>query len=115
MAIEREYDPDRRPVHPGSILEDYMEEDGWNQTELADILEMSRPNLNNIINGKAGIGPLLASKLAVVFDTSPKFWADLNTKYKIWDTRAQNRAEIEKIESNLKERQADQEEKTVKT
>lgn len=87
MSIDREYDPDRRPAHPGSILEDYMESDGWTQTELAELMEVSRSNLNKVINGNGGIGPKMAQKLAIVFDTDPRFWAELDMKHKIWKAR----------------------------
>lgn len=101
--IEREYDPDRKPPHPGGILADYMEADGWTQTDLADVMNVSRSNLNKVINGNAGIGPKMGQKLSIVFDTDPRFWLKLDMKYQIWKTREENRVELEKVREDLEE------------
>lgn len=102
MSIEREIDPDRKPVHPGRILADYMDDAGWDQTTLANLLNMSRSNLNKIINGHGGIGPKLANKLAVVFEeTSPRFWSNLNQKLKLYEARQDLRVELEQIRKRL--------------
>lgn len=104
LSIERNIDPDRKPVHPGQILEDYMQEAGWDQTTLSNILNMSRSNLNKIINGNGGIGPKLANKLAVVFEeTSPRFWSNLNQKLKLFEARQDLEVELKQIRKRLED------------
>ena len=66
------------PPHPGEILwEFYLEALGLNITEASEKLFITRPNLSAILNGKAGISPLMAIKLAKAFDTSPHYWLNL--------------------------------------
>lgn len=104
MAITREQTiPDREPTHPGEYLKDWMEECDFNQTELAEMLNVPRPNLNRIINKKAGVSPTMALKLAAVFDTSPTVWTNLDQQYKMWEAKQDKdtRKAIESIKENM--------------
>ncbi|MGM0380814.1 MAG: HigA family addiction module antitoxin [bacterium] len=107
MTVERNENRDREPVHPGRILADYMDEKGWNQTELAGLIDISRPHLNEIINGKRGISSRMAVKLAIAFDTTQEFWKNLDTKRQLWEARRKNSEELDKIQKRIEDR-ADQ-------
>lgn len=73
------------PPHPGEILyELYFEPLKLSITEAAKKLQIARPNMSTIINGKAGISPQMALKLAKAFDTTPQYWMSLQNNYDLW-------------------------------
>lgn len=87
MVVKNPDNLDREPVHPGEILSDYMKEKGWSQTELAGLIDVSRPHLNEIINGKRGISARMAVKFSIAFDTTVQFWKNLDKKHQFWRSR----------------------------
>lgn len=103
MAVKRKSEGNREPVHPGRILQDYMEEKGWNQTELAEIIDVSRPHLNEIINGKRGVSPRMAVKLSIAFDTTEAFWKNLDTKRQLWEARQEDAQQFDRIRERIEE------------
>lgn len=73
------------PPHPGDILyELYLEPLKLTVTDAADKLLITRPNLSAILNGKAGISPVMAVKLAKAFNTTPQYWLNLQANYDLW-------------------------------
>lgn len=74
------------PPHPGEILRElYFEPLKLTVTDAAQRLLISRPNLSAIINGKAGISPAMALKLARAFNTTPHYWLNLQANYDLWN------------------------------
>lgn len=73
------------PVHPGEILrEDYINEYSLTITEVAEGLGILRANLSAIVNGRAGISPEMAVKLAEAFGNTAQFWINLQKNYELW-------------------------------
>jgi addiction module HigA family antidote len=73
------------PPHPGEILSEfYFEPLKLTVTEAAERLLITRPNLSAIVNGKAGISPQMAVKLAKAFNTTPHYWLNLQANYDLW-------------------------------
>ena len=73
------------PPHPGEILQElYFGPLGLTLTDASQKLLISRPNLSAIINGRAGISPLMAVKLARAFKTAPQYWMNLQGNYDLW-------------------------------
>lgn len=68
---------------PGEFLRDELEERGWTQTDLAQILGRPVGMVNEIIVGKRGISPETARGLAAAFDTTPTLWMNLETAYRL--------------------------------
>ncbi len=77
------------PAHPGEILkEDCIEPLGLSITEAARMLGVSRKALSELVNGKAGVSPLMAMRLSIAFaNTSPQFWLNLQNQYDLWKER----------------------------
>ena len=77
------------PAHPGEILkEDCIEPLGLSITEAAKGLGVSRKALSELVNGKAGVSPLMAMRLSIAFpNTSPQFWLNLQNQYDLWKER----------------------------
>ena len=72
--------PDRIPFpHPGeTIREDYLKPLGMSVNRLAIELRVPATRMLEIVNRRRGITAL---RLARYFDTTPKFWLNLQTSY----------------------------------
>ncbi len=76
------------PPHPGEILkEDYLEPLGLSVTEACQGLGISRKGLSEILNGRTGISPAMAIKLAKAFGTTPELWLNLQVQHDLWHAR----------------------------
>src|SRR5215471_3136853 len=63
---------DRSPTPPGEmLLEEFIKPLGMTQAELADRIGVSYVRLNEIINGRRGITPSTALRLAKALGTTP--------------------------------------------
>ncbi|SRR5260370_41982609 len=66
---------DRMPTSPGEmLLEEFIKPLGLTQGALAEKLGMSRVAVNEIVNGRRGVTPATALRLARAFGTTPEFW-----------------------------------------
>lgn len=68
-------------VHPGTILKLEFEGKGLSITDAAKLLDVTRSNLSNILNGKTNISPLMALKLEAKFGGSADLWLRLQSTY----------------------------------
>lgn len=69
---------------PGEFLRDELEERGWTQVDLAEILGKSVPLVNEVILGKREITPATAYALAEALGTSAQYWLNLETAYRLY-------------------------------
>ncbi|GIK84548.1 MAG: HigA family addiction module antidote protein [Burkholderiales bacterium] len=77
--------PGRTPPHPGQFLESrFLKPLGISQTELAAALGVSRRRVNELVNGRRGITPDTAVRLALYFRNDAAFWMHLQVA---WDMR----------------------------
>jgi addiction module HigA family antidote len=81
------------PSHPGSILREYMG-DKITVSALAKHLGVTREHLSTILNGRAGVSPLMALKLDEAFGTSDGLWYKLQTNYDLARARRVKRGRI---------------------
>jgi HTH-type transcriptional regulator/antitoxin HigA len=68
---------------PGDFIREELEERGWTQEDLAEILGRSLRMVNEIIMGKRGITPDTANALGAAFGTSPQLWMNLESTYRL--------------------------------
>ena len=76
----------RRPAEvfpPGEFLRDELEERGWSQADLAQIMGRSTGMIAQIIGGKRMVTPETARDLAAAFDTTPELWLNLESAYQL--------------------------------
>src|SRR5579859_6965905 len=74
--------PMKNPVHPGCIVRhDCLEPLDLSVTEGAKILGVTRQALNNVVNGKSGISPEMAIRLAKAFGSTPETWLRMQLAY----------------------------------
>jgi addiction module HigA family antidote len=72
----------KNPVHPGRIVRhDCLEPLGLSVTEGAKVLGVTRQTLNNVVNGKAGISPEMAIRLAKAFGSTAETWLRMQLAY----------------------------------
>lgn len=71
----------KSPTHPGRIVRTAIEELGLMVAEAARMLNVARPTLSTLLNGKAGISPEMAVRLAKTVGSTPGFWLRLQMQY----------------------------------
>jgi addiction module HigA family antidote len=72
----------RGPPHPGPSLRNAcLEPLGLTVTGGANVLDVTRATLSNLINGRAGVSPEMAIRLAKAFGGSPETWLKLQMQY----------------------------------
>jgi HTH-type transcriptional regulator / antitoxin HigA len=85
-------------VTPGEVLEEYLEDLGMTQTELADRTGLAKKTINEIIKAKSPITPETALKLERALGRPAHFWSNLERQYQDDRTRL---AEKERMRSYL--------------
>ncbi|MBT3834503.1 MAG: HigA family addiction module antidote protein [Gammaproteobacteria bacterium] len=76
------------PPHPGEILRELcLEPLDVTVTAAAEALGVSRKTLSAILNGRAGISPEMAIRLAKAFDTTPESWMNQQMQYDLWHAK----------------------------
>lgn len=89
----------RPPTHPGEmLLEEFLNPLGMTQAELAERIKVSYPRVNELINGKRGVTPDTALRLAQLFGTTPEFWLNGQRNWDLWHAmRAPEAKQIRRI------------------
>jgi addiction module HigA family antidote len=78
----------RQPTHPGEmLLEEFLRPMGITQRQLADALHVPYQRINEIINGRRGITPATALRLAKFFEVSPDFWMNLQLRWDLYQAQ----------------------------
>lgn len=73
------------PPHPGEVLRELcLEPLDLSVTRAAEALGVSRKTLSAILNGRAGISPEMALRLAQAFGTSAESWLNQQMQYDLW-------------------------------
>ena len=89
--------PMKNPPHPGlSVRHDCLEPLGLNVTEAAARLGISRKQLSDIVNGRAGISPAMAIRLDKAFGGGAHTWLRLQATYDL--AQAMRHADDVKVE-----------------
>ncbi|HVA59394.1 MAG TPA: HigA family addiction module antitoxin [Mycobacteriales bacterium] len=70
------------PIHPGEVLaEEYLAPLGVTQHKLAVAIGVPPRRINEIVHGTRRISADTALRLARYFDTSERFWINLQSRY----------------------------------
>lgn len=84
---------DRSPTHPGEmLLSEFLAPMGITQRELADGIHVPYQRINELINGKRGITPATALRLAKFFGNTAGFWMNLQLRCDLFNAE-KNEAE----------------------
>ena len=78
----------RVPTHPGEmLLEEFLVPAGLTQRELANSIHVPYQRVNDIVNGRRGITPSTALRLAKSFGNSPDFWMNVQLRWDLYHAR----------------------------
>jgi addiction module HigA family antidote len=67
------------------------------QRDLADAIDVSYQRINEIVNGRRGITPSTALRLARFFDMSSGFWLNLQTRWDLYHAERNEASVLRKI------------------
>ncbi len=72
-----------RPVHPGEILREELEELGMSAKAIARELGVPQNRISDILRGRRGITADTALRLARYLNTTPQVWLNLQKTYEL--------------------------------
>ncbi len=76
---------DREPTHPGQmLLEEFLVPMNLTQRELADAIRVPYQRVNELVNGRRGVTPSTALRLAKFFGNSEGFWMNLQLRWELY-------------------------------
>ena len=90
----------RAPTHPGEmLLEEFLNPMGLTQRELALAEAIGVPYqwVNEIVNGRRGITPSTALRLAQYFGMSTEFWMNGQMRWDLYHAKKAEEAELERM------------------
>ena len=87
----------RSPTHPGEmLLEEFLIPMNITQRMLADAIQVPYQRINEVINGRRGMTPSTALRLAKYFGLSADFWMSIQLR---WDLYHAQQRESETLKS----------------
>jgi antitoxin HigA-1 len=76
------------PPHPGEVIRELcLQPLGISVTHAARSLGVTRKALSELLNGKSGVSPSMALRLAIAFDSSPESWLNMQQQYDLFRAR----------------------------
>ena len=85
-----------RPIHPGEILREELEELNLSANALAKALKVPANRITAILNKQRSITGDTALRLAKYFNTTPEFWMHLQTAYDVKKAMLESGKQIER-------------------
>lgn len=78
----------RRPTHPGAVLrQDILPALEMTQTELANLLNVSRVSVSELLLEKRSLTPAMATRIATLLGTSAESWLLMQQAVDLWEVR----------------------------
>lgn len=85
-------------THPGEILrEEFLIPMGLTQRELAKAINVPYQRINELVNGKRGVTPSTALRLAKFFGMSAVFWMNLQQRWDLYHAQKKENKVLESI------------------
>ena len=89
----------RPPTHPGEmLLKEFLDPLSLTQRSLADGIRVPYQRINEIVNGRRGITPSTALRLAKFFGNSEGFWMNLQLRWDLYQARRSEEGELRDIQ-----------------
>ena len=77
------------PTHPGEILREAIDAEGWTVSEAAARLKVPRDTLSRLVNGRAGVSTQLALALERIGWSDSEHWLRMQAAYDVASTAEQ--------------------------
>lgn len=88
----------REPTHPGEMLRDeFLTPMGLTQRELADGIHVPYQRVNELVNGKRGVTPHTALRLAKFLGTTPDVWMNVQLRWDLYHAQREEAAALDRI------------------
>jgi len=88
----------RTPTHPGEmLLAEFLEPMSLTQRDLADGIHVPYQRINELVNGRRGVTPATALRLAKFFGNTPDFWMNLQLRWDLYFAQEQESEELKRI------------------
>ncbi len=88
----------REPTHPGEmLLEEFLVPMSITQRDLSKAIHVPYQRINEIVNGRRGITPSTALRLAKFFGMSEAFWMNIQLRWDLYRTRRSEEKELQTI------------------
>ncbi len=89
----------RVPTHPGEmLLEEFLIPMGLTQRELAQAIHVPYQRINELVNGKRGMSPKTALRLAKYFGISATFWLNVQLRWDLYHAQQSESKELKTIQ-----------------
>ena len=85
-----------RPVHPGEILAEELDELGLSANAMAKDLGVPANRISAILKGQRGVTADTALRLSRYFGTTPQFWLNLQKTFELRTAEIESGQEIAK-------------------
>lgn len=86
------------PTHPGEILlEEFLVPLDLSQRDLADGIGVPYQRVNELVNGRRGITPATALRLAKFFGTTADLWMNLQLRWDLYHAHAAESRALSRI------------------
>ncbi len=87
-----------RPIHPGEMLrEDFLPDYSMSATSFAAALGVSRQTVNELLNERRAVTPVMALSLSRLFGNTPEFWLNAQAAVDLWEARRSSKAKLSRI------------------
>ena len=89
----------RPPTHPGEmLLEEFLIPMELTQRDLATAIHVPYQRINELVNGKRGVTPGTALRLARYFDMTPGFWMNLQLRWDLYHAARKEARQLDQIQ-----------------
>lgn len=86
------------PAHPGEmLLEEFLTPMGLTQRDLADGIRVPYQRVNELVNGRRGVTPSTALRLARYFGTTAALWMNLQLRWDVYHAQLAEARDLEQI------------------
>ena len=93
----------RAPTHPGEmLLEEFLRPMGISQRDLANSILVPYQRVNELVNGRRGITPSTALRLAKFFGNTPGFWLNLQLAWDLYHAQKAEKETLKRIRKSAK-------------
>lgn len=94
----------RTPTHPGEmLLEEFLKPMGLTRRDLADGIHVPYQRINDLVNGRRGITPATALRLAKFFNMSADFWMNVQQRWDLYFARQEELKVLNSIQPVIRQ------------
>jgi len=98
---------DRTPIHAGEILlEEFLNPMELTQRDLADAIDVPYQRVNELVNGRRGVTPSTALRLAKFFGTTPGYWLNFQLRCDLYHAQKEESDALQRIRRRPRSRPA---------